>query len=284
MPPRLQLPPLGRLLHRVLPPPARRIAEEAERHDLLIVAAGLSFYALLSVVPFLVVLVWVTSLLLGDRQVERLAEVARSMAPEDLGADGAVQGVAEAGTRLGVAALLSGLWPATSYGAGLVRALDSVSPSEDREAPGVLGRILMLVALVPLFVIGSLLAATAGTLLLENLALGVVLALATGFTGAVVAVALIYRFFAPIRLSWWEIARASPMAAGAIALLSVGLILYMALGANFKEHYAASSVVGLVALALWVFLANVVVLAVYAIVLEDGEHSGEGAEGRSAGR
>jgi hypothetical protein len=45
-------------------------------------------------------------------------------------------------------------------------------------------------------------------------------------------------------------------------------VLYVILGANFQEHYATSGQAGLVLLAVWLFLANVLVLAAYRVALE----------------
>src|SRR6266542_6880361 len=70
------------------------------------------------------------------------------------------------------------------------------------------------------------------------------------------------------RLSWREAFRATITAATGISVLSFLLVLYVSLGANFEKHYATSGLAALVLLAVWLFLANVLVLASYRVVLE----------------
>ncbi|HEY3211087.1 MAG TPA: hypothetical protein VGL18_15115 [Actinomycetota bacterium] len=63
-------------------------------------------------------------------------------------------------------------------------------------------------------------------------------------------------------------ALASLTAATGISVLSFLVALYVILGANFQEHYATSGQAELVLLAVWLFLANVLVLAAYRVALE----------------
>jgi hypothetical protein len=42
----------------------------------------------------------------------------------------------------------------------------------------------------------------------------------------------------------------------------------VSLGANFEQHYATSGLASLVLLAVWLFLANVLLLAAYRVALE----------------
>jgi hypothetical protein len=71
--------------------------------------------------------------------------------------------IGDQGTGLGVAAFVAGLWPATSYGAGLRRAFDELSPKKRPEMRGLRGRALLFVVLLPVFVMGSLIASYAGS-------------------------------------------------------------------------------------------------------------------------
>jgi uncharacterized BrkB/YihY/UPF0761 family membrane protein len=54
--------------------------------------------------------------------------------------------------------------------------------------------------------------------------------------------------------------------------LSLGLTLYVALGANFSEHFGSSTVAGFVLLAVWLFLANALTLVGYKIAQEVAGH------------
>ncbi len=259
---------IGRL-YRKLPDRLRKVVERVREDDIFLLGAGLAFYALVSLPPLVILVLWITSLAVGDDRVEQLAGQFRRFAPEEVGADLALEQVAETGTSLGMVALLTGLWPATAYGAGLARSFQRLSPTSDRPMRGMRGRGLILVGLLPLFVLGSLVASLAGTRILQDWpAVGFVLALGTGFVGAVAAPMLIYWGFSPRRLGWRLIWRGAAWAAAGISLLSLAFTAYLLAGANFEEHYAVSSLVGVVVLAVWLFVANIVLLLGYALALE----------------
>jgi membrane protein len=257
-----------------LPGPLRRVVERARGDDILLFAAGLGFYAIVSIVPLTILMLWVVSLALGDARLRELAGDVGRAAPANLGADTLIERVAELGTRIGVVAIVTGLWPATAYGSGLRRAFDRLSPRKRREARGLRGRWLLLIVVLPVFVVGSLVSALAASHALGSGSLGRVvgyaLALAAGFLTAGVALVLIYRTFPPSPLGWRAILRASAWTATGVSLLSVLFVLYLSVGANFQEHYATSGLGGLVLLALWLFLSNVLLLVGYKIALETG--------------
>jgi uncharacterized BrkB/YihY/UPF0761 family membrane protein len=159
------------------------------------------------------------------------------------------------------------LWPATAYGAGLKRAFIHLSIVEREPRPGLRGRGLVLVLLLPLFVIGSLAAAVAVTGLFQTGALRVVAwiaAVPAAFIGAWVALTVIYRMFPPDVLSWSRILRGAGFSATGIALLSVIFALFMDV-ADFRDQYAISAVAAIVLVALWLFWANVLVLVGYRV-------------------
>ncbi len=80
--------------------------------DILMLAAGLAFYALVSVAPLVVVALWVTSVLVGDDAVQGTGEELGRLAPAKLGVDKAFVQVARAGSQIGVWAVVAALWPA----------------------------------------------------------------------------------------------------------------------------------------------------------------------------
>jgi len=255
-----------------LPPPMRNVIERAHTNDVFTYAAALAFYAIVSVVPLTILVLWLVSVVLGDDRVRQLAGEVGRVAPKNLGADRIVQRVAQLGSRLGVVATITALWPATAYGSGLERAFDRLGPRRDEKLEGLRGRGLFFLVLLPVFVLGSLVGSFAGSEALGTSGLarviGYAVALATGFLGSAVALILIYRIFPPTRLSWREAFRATLTAATGISVLSFLLVLYVSLGANFEKHYATSGLAALVLLAVWLFLANVLVLASYRVVLE----------------
>jgi membrane protein len=238
--------------------------------DTFILAAGLAFYALVSVVPLTIVVLWLTGLLVGDDEVHRTATTIARLAPRNFGADRALIRVAELGTTLGVTALLSALWPATSYGSGLRRAFVRMSRSKRRESmQGFRGRGLLVLVLIPPLVLGSL----AGALVVTGIfrqgvdpSLAWLVGLFGGFLAVALATLVIYRVFPVEPPDWASNVRASLFAAGGVMLLALLLALVVGLGADFEEHYAVSSLAGLVLLAVWLFLSNILLLAGYRMV------------------
>jgi membrane protein len=255
-----------------LPPPIRAVVERARHEDILLYSASLAFYALVSLVPTITLVLWVTSLILGDQRVQDVARQIERLAPKNLALDKALQTIADQGTGLGVAAFVAGLWPATAYGAGLRRAFDQLSPKKPKEMRGLRGRALLFVVLLPVFVLGSLIASYAGSQALGHSTVGKVIgwgvALLTGFAGAAVSLVLIFRLFPPQPLSWRAIARGTAVTASGAAVLSVLLGLYLTVGANFERHYASSGLATVVLLGVWLFLTNVMVLVGYTFARE----------------
>lgn len=270
-----KLSPVPRLPDRLenrLPAGARRVLKRSRGQDLLLFAAGLAFYALVSIVPLLIFVLWVVSLFLGDARVHTLARELGRVAPKNLDVGRFVERVAALGTSLGVPALLVGLWPASSYGAGLRRAFDRLSRRSRSELKGLRGRGVVLVVLLPVLVTGSLLGSYAGTAVLGEgafvKALGVLLALLTGFVGAALGVALIYRIFPPDPLDWRGIIRGTIWSAGTISLLSLAFTLFLTLGADFQKRFAFSGLAGIVLLGLWLLCSNALLLVGFNVAQE----------------
>src|SRR6266536_2377414 len=167
-----------------LPPPMRNVIERAHTNDVFTYAAALAFYAIVSVVPLTILVLWLVSVVLGDDRVRQLASEVGRVAPKNLGADRIVQRVAQLGSRLGVVATITALWPATAYGSGLERAFDRLGPRRDEKLEGLRGRGLFFLVLLPVFVLGSLVGSFAGSEALGTSGLarviGYAVALATG--------------------------------------------------------------------------------------------------------
>jgi membrane protein len=264
-----------RLIDRIeerLPGPLRTLVERIRKDDILFYSAGLAFYATVSIVPLALLVISLVSLVLGDQRIQQLADQIGKAAPKNLGLDTLIRHVAQIATRTSLVALITALWPATAYGSGLTRAFDELSPARDRPAKGLRGRGLLLLVLLPVFVLGALISSYAGSQALGSSTLskvlGIGVALVAGFLGAAVGIALIYRIFPPDGLRWHEIVRATAFTAAGITILSLGFTLFLALGSNFEQHYATSGLAAFVLLAVWLFLANALLLVGYRIALE----------------
>ena len=90
----------------------------------------------------------------------------------------------------------------------------------------------------------------------------------TGLAGRrALGVALIYRIFPPERLSIRQIIRATLWSAATISLLSLAFTVF-ARAASFQKHYGTAGVAAIVLLAVWLFLANALLLVGYRVALD----------------
>ena len=189
-----------------LPGPMAAVVRRLRSEDVFLLSAGLSFYALVSVVPFAVLVLWVVSLITGKARVREVAEALARHLPADLGVEDALQRVADLGMGLGLGALGALLWPATAYGAGLRRSFARLADDKDEDVKGLRGRALALglIGVVPALALAGLVAAYFGTAVVGDRGVaqvvGWVLGLAFGFAASTAAVGVIYRLFAPISL------------------------------------------------------------------------------------
>ncbi len=257
-----------------LPAPARRVLASFGEEDVLLLAAGLAFYALVSVAPLIVIALWVTSVIVGDDAVKQTGEELRRLAPSKLGVDKAFESVANAGAGIGAWAVLAALWPATAYGAGLVRAFNRLSrPSV--QLPGLRGRALTLVlmAALQMVVLAGLVLVLMGPRMMGRsdlaIAAGWALALALGFLAVAAMTGLIYKVFVPGDVAWKGIVKGAATVAAGVTVLSVAYALFFRLGANFEQRFASSGLAAVVLLAVWLFLANTLLLIGYPAVRDE---------------
>lgn len=270
-----------------LPGPLGPLLQDAHGHDIMLIASGLAFYALISFAPLAITALWIAGLILGDDRIRRFGAELKALAPSDLGIDTALQQAAAQGTSLGLPAALTAIWPATSYGSGLTRAFDRLS-AEDRSMPGIWGRAFVVLTLLPLLTAGALLASYLGTTVLGVAELrsvvGLVGALIGGFAVTAAVLALIFRVLPPSRLPWSEIVRASVIAGAGASLLSLGVWLYLLYGSDFEEHYATSALASVVLTGVWLYLSNALILLAYRATQFRAEDSNGHREGVTAGR
>lgn len=266
--------PLADRIQERLPGPVAGIVRRLRSEDVFLLAAGLGFYALVSVVPFSMLVLWLVSLVTGKARVHEVAERFAHLLPAQLGIERALQRIANLGLGLGLGALAALVWPATAYGAGLRRSLARMCHS-DEEARGLRGRALavgFLGLVVAGLLVTALVASYVGTNLLGHGVVarvaGWVIALVFGFVGSGLAVTAIYRLFAPTSPSWRSTLRGSATAAAAISVLSLGYAVFLNLGVDFQRRYATSGLSAIVLLALWLFLANALILVGFQVVQE----------------
>jgi membrane protein len=242
--------------------------------DLLLFAGGLAFYGLISLAPLVVLSFWVTGSLVGEDRMEQLGENLAEMAPAGAEIEGFFDQMATLGARVGLGALVAALWPATAYGSGLIRAFDRISHAPRRSMQGIRGRAktLALLALMPLLLLGALFASYVATGTMNDGVVGMMLAWLLALTGGMaagfVAITLIYWLFGPDEIAWRHLAVGSLLAAGGIAVMSLGYVVYMGEGADFEERIAGSGLAAIVLLGVWLYLANIIILAGYCLATE----------------
>jgi membrane protein len=256
---------------RRLPPTLQMFVDEARESELLLFAGGLAFYGLISLAPFVVLGFWMAGGIVGEDGLERLGERLDEIAPSGANPSNTIDNLAQVGTSVGIGALAVALWPATAYGSGLVRAFDRISHRPKRSVQGVRGRAkaLLFVVLLPVFVLGALGAAYFGAALFDDgvafMVLGWVAALVLGFVAAFVALGIIYVVFGPDHLSPKAVAQGAGAAAAAIAVMSLGYVIYLGQGADFEERVAGTGLATVVLLALWLYLSNAILLGGYVL-------------------
>lgn len=250
------------LLERYTPRPVARLVSWARSDESLSTAASLAFFALVSLPPMAVIALWLTSLLVGDQQVDTLGERITSLLPAQLAAEGTIGGLVEAATSMGWTSILGALWPATAYGAGLARAFERLTPSGRRRMTGLRGRVLVVVviALLPVLTLAALLAVLfMPGILGEEPAirlLGLLIGAALAVLAVTLVTALLYGLFSPSAVTPKDALRGATWTGGAITAVSIGYVLYLRVGANFEDRYGSSTLAAVILLALWLYLAN----------------------------
>lgn len=263
-------PAIDRVVER-LPSPVDDVVRRLRSEDVFMLAAGLAFYALVSVAPFVILALWLVSLLTSDARVQEVSDLLARLAPHRLNVDEAFRRVSQLGAGLGFGAFVLLLWPATAYGAGLRRAFQRLSPGPDQDAKGLRGRAmaLALLGVVPALALTGLVASYLGTTILGDGTVarlaGWAMALVFGFVASWVTVAVIYLVFSPRPIGRSALARGAAVAAGSISVLSLGYVVFLNVGTDFGQRYATSGLAAIVLLAVWLFLANALILVGYGL-------------------
>ena len=171
----------------------------------------------------------------------------------------------------------------------LVRAFDRISGRPERSFKGVRGRLraLVFVVLLPSFLLGALgtsylVASLFGEGTVQTLAAWAA-ALGAGFGAAFVAIAVIYLAFGPGRMPARALTLGAGVAAAATSAMSLGFAVYLGHGADFEERVAGSGLASVVLLALWLYLANVILLLGYALGCSAAGSTPDPAEGLEDG-
>jgi membrane protein len=246
---------------------ARSVRSRLSGRDLSLIAAGLTFYAGLAVVPLLVVTFALTAWLTSPERVRELGDRLADLLPATLGAPDAVDRLVAAGTGLHLVGGLLALLPMSLYGEGLRRALlrflhrrESLTSWRGRllALPLLLVTPLLLYPLLLAVQVMDELASTGG-------AAATVGRIAVGFYSVLAALTVPllwgFRVVAGSRLRWPALLVGVPFTAACLSGFLQGFVLFLSLPLDLGAPFGGLTVVGgVVALGLWLFLLHLVLI------------------------
>lgn len=235
--------------------------------DLALIAAGLTFYAGIAVVPLLLLAFSLTAALTSPERVRALGERLVSLFPEEVGAPAVVRELVEAGVGLtGWGALLA-LLPMTLYGEGVRRALLRFS-SRHEAFTAWRGRLaaLPLLLLAPVTLYPLLLAVDVmAELAVRSGAWAAVGRTAVGFYSVLAALTIplawAFRVVGGGRVAWPALVCGALFTAACLSGFLQGFVLFLALPLDLGAPFGGIDAVGgVVAVGLWLFVLHVVLV------------------------
>ncbi len=259
---------------------AREVADRVRGHDLALCAAGVTFYAVVGIVPLLLLALFLAGQLAGEQTVRSLADGLTALLPDQLGAQEAARFLSDSGTSMSPLAALAALVPASLYGEGLVRAFHRFSDLEQgaRSLRGRLGAVVV-VAMSPVLLLAGLgatrwLSGALGNGLGGQL-LGVYSAFLVGWVTITPVLAFAYRALSPEQPSpralLWGAAGTGSFLSGTC----LGFVLFLSLGLDLGGAYGGSLGLATAAATVgWLFVLHVIVLVGHVVTLAlDGERA-----------
>lgn len=252
----------------------RDVSRRLSGHDVLLYSAGLTFYAVVAVVPLSLLALYLTSKLLGPGAVQTLTDRLAGFLPERLDAARSLRSLARTGPHLPPVSVVTAVIPAGLYGEGLVRALDRLSRHGSRLGKGLRGRVFTLagLAILPLLTVVGL---TAVSVLPRALGSGLgprLLGIYVTFLLLWVIISMLlglsYRFVGPetpgLRALLWGAASTGSMVAGCC----LGFVLFLGIEVDIGAAYGGNVPVAAACIAgLFLYLVHAVVLVGYVLTL-----------------
>jgi membrane protein len=267
------------------------VRRRLEGRDLALIAAGLTFYAGIAVVPLLVLAFGLTARLTSPQRVTELGDRLAELLPAELGAPDAVSRLVEAGVGLGPLEGLLALLPMTLYGEGLRRAL--LRFSDRREGmTGWRGRLTALPVLVaaPVLLYPLLLTVPVmADLARDGGPLPTLGRVAVGFYAVLAALTVPlawgFRVVGAGRVRWRPLMVGAAFTAACLSGFLQGFVLFLALPLDLGAPFGGLTVVGgVVAVGLWLFLLHLVVLVGWLLTLSLDELLAERSARRAEAR
>lgn len=243
------------------------VRRRLEGRDLALIAAGLTFYAGIAVVPLLVLAFALTAWLTSAGRVRELAAGLTELLPAELGAPDAVARLLDAGLGLTPWGGLLALLPMSFYGEGLRRALLRFGGRREG-LTGWRGRLaaLPVIAVAPLLLYPLLLTVPVMADLAQDSGAGAFLGrVAVGFYGVLAALVLPlawgFRVVGGGRVRWPALLIGAAFTAACLSGFLQGFVLFLTLPLDLGAPFGGLTVVGgVVALGLWLFLLHLVLI------------------------
>jgi membrane protein len=242
--------------------------------DLVLWAAGLTFFAGLAVVPLLLLALRGAAVLFGRDLVTDGARQLAASLPDAHDPTAALVGLADAAVNASWLPLAAALLPATLYGEGLRRGLGQVSGAPVTGGTGWTGRAGFLpVLLVAPLLIALPLSTTAVVAPLYDRGgwstlLGVVLSFHIDLVPVCVAVVSVFALAGPAALPPKAVLAAGFAVGAVLTGFSHGFVLFLAIPVDWDLPFGGLPTVGAVAaLGLWLFALHIVLLLGYRTAL-----------------
>ncbi len=246
------------------------------RHDLLLYAGGVTFYAAIATIPGLFVALRIGALLAGRGAVLDLAGHLAAALPAELGAPHVAVALARRAVDLTWWRTAVAVLPATLYGEGLRRAFARLTGSEERFA-GWRGRLALLpvlaaapALLLVLLAVSPKVGELSGSGPWGDLA-GVVLAFTADWLLMSAPLVWVFRVVAPDPPSWPAAAVGGVLTASFLAGFVQGFVLFLSLPLDLGAPFGGLSAVGGgCAVLLWLWVLHLVVLVGFTLTREWG--------------
>jgi membrane protein len=267
------------------------VRRRLDGRDLALIAAGLTFYAGIAVVPLLVLAFALTARLTSPERVHALGNRLAELLPSQLGAPDAVARLVDAGVGLSVWGGVLALLPMSLYGEGLRRALLRFGGRREG-LTGWRGRLAALPVLLitPVLLYPLLLSVPVMAELAETGGPGATMGrIAIGFYGVLAALAIPlawgFRVVGSGRVRWTALAGGALFTAACLSGFLQGFVLFLSLPLDLGAPFGGLTVVGgVVAVGFWLFLLHLVVVVGWLLTqaLDDlpARRSASGRSGR----
>ncbi|MCW2634791.1 MAG: hypothetical protein JWQ99_1158 [Blastococcus sp.] len=243
------------------------VRRRLQGRDLALIAAGLTFYAGIAVVPLLVLAFALTARLTSPDKVHALGDRLAELLPAQLGAPDAVARLVDAGVALSAWGGLLALLPMSLYGEGLRRALLRFG-GRPEAATAWRGRLaaLPLLLLTPVLLYPLLLAAGAmADLAATGGAAAAVGRVALGFYSVLAALTVPlawgFRVVGGGQVRWPALVAGAAFTAACLSGFLQGFVFFLSLPLDLGAPFGGLTVVGgVAAIGFWLFLLHLVAL------------------------